>query len=122
MPGGGLTFYTAVLDRVIVVPYAVAEVEGEVRLLVRLDAALYHGRRHSRARRCRATSLLAAKTKKARQSMCVHTPEKSHSPDALGHERSMVCWVVWMARRVAHGQSGRAGLDWRLRLPASRRC
>lgn len=76
MPGGGLTFYTAVLDRVIVVPYAVAEVEGEVRLLVRLDAALYHGRRHSRARRCRATSLLAAKTEKSKtEYVCTHTRE-----------------------------------------------
>lgn len=76
--GGGLTFYTAVLDRIIVVPYAVAEMEGEVRLLVRLDAALYHGRRHSRGRRCRVTSLLVATTKK-QDRVCVYTHQRSHT-------------------------------------------
>lgn len=58
--GLGLTLHAAVFScSIIVVLYPVAQVEGEVCLLVRLDAVFYHRRRHSRTR----YNMAAAKSK-----------------------------------------------------------
>lgn len=86
---GGLTFHAAVLggSSIVSVPDAVAEVEAEMGLLVRLDATFDCGRRHSRAGRGVAARVLVG-----------------------ARERQIACWV--RARRVVCMYAGWWQWQW----------